>query len=300
MKPDMNSTACYIGGFALLTLFFFLQPYCVLAFTASGIEPLSIPDADERGVSSNRYFGNAGSIQPTDVVEIDCAISHSWVGDLKILLTCPSGKQLVLASGIGKNQFSDGCPSDNLEITFSPSGMPLEKIHCESSDAADDQGISHTGSALKTGFYCPLSGFSALYGERLDGTWALVIIDEAAGNTGWLLDWDLRIDKTRAPLAFQHLPMPETAMQEDRSVALYSPVFARNHKAISIPFRIPDLMNVKLEMYNNRGRLTLAREFLFLKGENEFLMEKSDFRKGTYYFTITVQGHVLSHKMVVQ
>jgi subtilisin-like proprotein convertase family protein len=121
-------------------------------------------------------------------------ISHTWIGDLNILLVAPGGQKIALMQRVGMAPTAGtsvccGTSADfvNAEVTFSASAAS-----------------TITGSPVPSGTYLPTAG-NTLYnspapapagpystdlttldgsGTTLNGTWQLFINDGAAGDTG--------------------------------------------------------------------------------------------------------------------
>lgn len=123
------------------------------ATTASGeASPrAAIPDNNPTGVSSNIAITRAGLVGQLKVA-VD--ITHTFIGDLRITLTSPGGRNVVLHSQLGAGQ-------DNLVVTY---------------DSA-----------------APLSPLSALVGQAMQGNWTLRVVDSAAVDVGTLNKWSLAI-----------------------------------------------------------------------------------------------------------
>lgn len=112
---------------------------------------LAIPDNHPTGVSSSIPIARAGMVGQLKVA-ID--ITHTYIGDLRITLTSPGGRSVVLHSQLGGGQ-------DNLLVTY---------------DSA-----------------APLSPLSALAGQAMQGDWTLRVVDAAAVDVGTLNKWSLVI-----------------------------------------------------------------------------------------------------------
>ncbi|MBD1912969.1 MULTISPECIES: S8 family serine peptidase [unclassified Leptolyngbya] len=90
-----------------------------------------------------------------DHVEVVVDISHTWIGDLELVLTSPDGTESILTSRPGATEFSpNGLDSDNLRFTF---------------------------------------GTTQFWGEESEGTWTLTVRDRALFDTGVLQSWTLRV-----------------------------------------------------------------------------------------------------------
>jgi subtilisin-like proprotein convertase family protein len=298
MKPDSFIFNGLKGSFSVFYVLFFMFG-TLLSANATGSAPLSIPDDNIQGVTSARMISQEGIFKSNSQIEISCYISHSWVGDLTLVLIAPNGTSMIIADGIGKNRYSDGCPSDNLSLIFTADGLPLDNITCEFSDAADDQTATLQGSAVKAGKYLPKESFFKLQGLSIKGLWSLQIIDAAPGNIGWLLDWDFHIGNIPAANPAVTLSDPINEPVVGYTYELFDFINSRDKQDIIIPFAIPDLMEVTLEVFDQRGKNVFSKELLFLKGQNQFNVKRKDLKKGIYYYYIKTQNQLLSRKMVL-
>jgi subtilisin-like proprotein convertase family protein len=111
---------------------------------------IAIPDNDPKGASDSIDIVTAGDISGVNVW-VD--ITHTWVGDLQVMLTAPSGSEILLHDRSGGSQ-------DNLIKTYSQENL----------------------TAMKT-----------LIGQSAQGTWVLRVIDLAGRDTGKLNRWDLKL-----------------------------------------------------------------------------------------------------------
>ncbi len=121
------------------------------SFQKEATPQLAIPDNAPAGVSDTISVPSALTIAAVAVV-ID--ITHTYIGDLRVLLTAPSGTTVVLHDRNGGN-------SKNLNRTFDSTSTP---------------------------------SLSALVGQAAMGGWRLQVQDLAAVDTGRLNRWELRID----------------------------------------------------------------------------------------------------------
>jgi len=112
---------------------------------------LSIPDADPAGISSALVADRSGTIKRL-AVGID--ITHTFIGDLRVELTSPTGRTAALHNQIGGS-------ADNLVSTF------------------DSQ---------------PPSPLAALVNQSAQGAWVLRVSDLAGRDVGTLNSWSLEIE----------------------------------------------------------------------------------------------------------
>jgi len=119
-------------------------------FTEEESEPgLLIPDNNPAGIADSISIESAGNVRQ---LEVWVDITHTWIGDLKVMLTSPSGRNVLLHDRSGGSQ-------DNLITVFDLESLP------------------------------ELTAFENTPGA---GTWTLSVIDNAGRDTGKLNAWGLR------------------------------------------------------------------------------------------------------------
>ncbi|MGI9303409.1 MAG: proprotein convertase P-domain-containing protein, partial [Gammaproteobacteria bacterium] len=111
---------------------------------------MKIPDNEVAGISSAIAVSQAGVAKG---IKVAVDITHTYVGDLRVELVCPSGKQALLHTRAGGS-------SDNLIKTY--------------------DSLSATTLA-------------ALMGESVEGNWVLRVTDLAGLDTGKLNRWSLEL-----------------------------------------------------------------------------------------------------------
>ncbi|WP_203295891.1 proprotein convertase P-domain-containing protein [Luteirhabdus pelagi] len=93
-------------------------------------------------------------------------IDHTYLGDLDIVLTSPSGTSVLL--------FENNCgTNENMEIML------------------DDEGVTLVCASPTEGIVTPDNPLSAFDGEIFQGNWTLDVIDTAGGDDGTLIQWCL-------------------------------------------------------------------------------------------------------------
>lgn len=112
-------------------------------------------------------------------VDIRTTITHSRNQELKIYLESPSGRTVTVSTlnGSGSNNFNETWWTDSYDKPVTDNAFVSGKT---------EQMLS------------PEEPFSLLYGENPNGKWKLRVIDEIAGDDGWLQGWLLNVD-TCAP-----------------------------------------------------------------------------------------------------
>jgi len=148
---NMAKTFSSLGGYSSL-----------LSFTTSYDNPnVSIPDNNATGIS--RTINVSTTITKIEGVLIEVQFSHSWFGDLAIMLKSPSNTIAILAE-------PHACPRDT-----------------------DNDGIMDVNSCPNYSNKTWVFGANIFMDENPNGNWTLTVIDLATGDTGTLHRWRLKI-----------------------------------------------------------------------------------------------------------
>ncbi len=143
------------------------------------VVPVDIPDSDPAGISSSLVV--AEDVTLTDV-NVYVQIDHTWVGDLIVWLESPAGTTVTLLDQVGVPASTYGCSDDNMAVTFDDDSAFDPENHCSGSDPW------YSGDAM------PVGSLAAFNGESTAGTWLLWASDNAGGDTGQIVDWQLITD----------------------------------------------------------------------------------------------------------
>jgi subtilisin-like proprotein convertase family protein len=136
--------------------------------------PMAIPD--QGTATSTLDVGQSVTLSDIDVrVEID----HSFVGDLAVRLTSPSSWTVTLLDRPGYPAGGFGCSDSNMDVTFDDSSTIDLEDHCDGTTPW------YSGTAQ------PAQPLSAFNGQSTAGTWTLTVQDNAGGDTGTIVDWEL-------------------------------------------------------------------------------------------------------------
>lgn len=179
-------------------------------FTSNSSSPaVAIPDDGENGTLAGfisdtiEVTGHSLMGTITDI-SIDVGISHSFIGDLKIMIESPEGDFLGLMSrpGIDERGDGSGCcgigsnwlgTTETWSIAGSvdPESMNSALLGIGTPWAASPQSMVAT--------YGSLNSMSDLLGSKANGTWTLYVSDAAIVDTGTLNSWALNITTVSTP-----------------------------------------------------------------------------------------------------
>ena len=196
---------------AILFLFLLLQNLTNLSAQNCNCTncPIILPDNQTQSVVANLVVEttNNNNLGVNNFLEQVCLnIEHTWVGDLNVTLTAPSGISVTL---FDDGNTATGCPcgnsSDNMEVCFTLNGQSTDGIfgggnigNCSNIDYLDPcNGNNDNGEPCYIGNWEP---WEASCGGGLDqintsgsvsGIWVLTINDNVPANQGILLDFSL-------------------------------------------------------------------------------------------------------------
>jgi subtilisin-like proprotein convertase family protein len=121
---------------------------------AESMQAMTIPDNDPLGISSALELTGTGTVAD---IRVDVDITHTYVGDIRIALVPPSGREVVL-------RLRSGGSADNIIESYTPAMTP---------------GLATLIAA----------------GEPISGSWRLKISDQAARDIGKLNRWKIAVRK---------------------------------------------------------------------------------------------------------
>ncbi len=198
INSDLNSASADINVTPLTQEF---------NITRSNSEELFIPDGlDEYSTSINFNEFEPGAIL-TDISDLESIclnIEHSWMYDLAISITCPSGNTVVLQDYLGSigNQVFLGIPNYD---TDSP---------CDDSTTDPGEGAQYCfsgnsvlgtfsaaafslmdGSILPPDTYSSFENLENLLGCPLNGVWTITVSDNLPCDDGWIFEWTINFDE---------------------------------------------------------------------------------------------------------
>lgn len=163
----------------------------VQSFTTAAVEctpgiatdvPIVISESGVPIITSKIDIATVGFISDVNVNNI--VIDHTWVSDLRLELTSPSGTTIELMN----NVFSGDCEEDNLVLSFDDqSSNPYALL----------DGMCNTTPPALSGDFQPSMPLSEFIGEESVGTWTLTVFDDANQDGGSLINWALDVCTTK-------------------------------------------------------------------------------------------------------
>lgn len=158
-------------------------------------------DIDVTGFAPGQTLENI-----SDLISIDISVEHSWLFDLVISVSCPSGESVILhqqmqepgGGTVGSNGTDLGVPNTEYYDYSWAWDAPLETWAEEAS--ANGQ------TTLPEGTYSSLEDMEQLVGCELNGVWSFEVCDLWGGDDGELSSWGLNFNPAIIPDVTEFTP----------------------------------------------------------------------------------------------
>lgn len=137
-----------------------------------------IPDGPQPGLTSTITVPAASCARGVNRVEINVDATHSWIGDLRVVVTGPNAATATLLDGLVGASPPATCSGDDVLVAFAD-GAPLPVCN-----GAAVPSLSGVASPVQ-----PIAPTAA----TIAGTWSLTVSDLANGNSGLLNDWSVDV-----------------------------------------------------------------------------------------------------------
>ncbi len=182
---------CGVGAMTEIFAFKTLQQACTAYQSSNLPATINIPEAAT--YTEMLTIPNDGNIFRTNVlVEFD----HTWIGDLSARLISPAGTEVELFDRPSFPAISTGCSEDGIRVIFDDDAALTD---------VDFEATCNTGAFAIEGVYQPVGSLGTLANENPKGEWTLEFADAADLDGGALVDWQIEICQTLAPLVIPDL-----------------------------------------------------------------------------------------------
>ena len=181
-------------------------------FQSNGIRSDSLPLPDGNGRSyetsvSFKDFRPGQLLTNLDDLESICLnIEHSWLHDMEISITCPSGRSVILQD---QQPINDkvylGIPVDGDGIdAITGEGknycwIPNEQLTLTDVARLDNNSAIGEPFLLPEGNYKSNGPLSTLVGCPLNGEWTIKVTDLWEQDNGWIFSWGIQFDPSLFP-----------------------------------------------------------------------------------------------------
>ncbi|HOI00080.1 MAG TPA: PKD domain-containing protein [Bacteroidales bacterium] len=177
-----------------------------------------IPDGGATGgqcyeatVEFNIFDPNQTVLDSLDILAVRVNAEHSWVGDLKFRLVCPTGQSIILKDyiSVGNAHLGDANTNDCLlpwcvnQANMNPPGTGWDYTW----SMTPQYGYMNdyvTLSQIDSSSYLPEESFGGLSGCPLNGIWTLEVCDYWQYDNGYVFWWQLEIDPNLIPDAWEY------------------------------------------------------------------------------------------------
>jgi PKD repeat protein len=170
-------------------------------------------------INLTEYIDGATITSVDDFEGLCLSMEHSFMGDLVVYITCPTGQQLMLhQQGGGGTQIGVPNPADNINCD-DPTTFGEPMTYCFTPVATETwvEWVNAGGGngTLEEGDYEPIGTFNDLIGCPANGIWTLTVVDNWAADDGQLFSFSLNLGPDLYPdeLEFtpEILPGPSTS-----------------------------------------------------------------------------------------
>lgn len=180
---------------------------------------------DGNGVSYNAsvevsgFPGNTIISTATDLQQICFTMEHSYIGDLDVQLTCPTGQTVTLfneydlGTGPGNTFLGDpidpgvGVPGTGFTYCFGDLATwgPFSAENAAGNYVPST--VTPGYNSMTPGLYQPETSFAALIGCPLSGFWSIEVTDNLGADDGFIFDWGLTIEPSLYPDLIVYTPV---------------------------------------------------------------------------------------------
>lgn len=186
-------------------------------------DSLALPDGSGVGYDSDVFItsfdNNSEIINCGDILEVCINMEHSFLGDLEITLTCPSGQSAILKAYPGGGGTYLGNPWDGAD---NGNGFGEGLTYCFNSDATTllvdgptQPATLTNGNTVVPGDYQPVDPFTNFIGCPINGQWTLNITDNLFIDDGAIFNWELNIHPCMYPDVDSFLMLYDFGYWED-------------------------------------------------------------------------------------
>ena len=175
---------------------------------ASRSDSLPLPDGTgelyETSILFTEFSPGQILLNANDLESICVTIEHSWMRDIEITLTCPSGQSIILHDHPGNFGFEVflGEPNDNDNFNPVP-GLGYD--YCWTPNAPNPTWLEYANTTLggsgtlPPGEYSTFDPIDNLLGCPLNGEWTIGVVDLWPADNGYIFNWSLKFQDALYP-----------------------------------------------------------------------------------------------------
>jgi gliding motility-associated-like protein len=160
-------------------------------------------------ISVNDFVPGQTMTSLTDLLDICVNMEHSYMGDLNITISCPTGQTITLHQYPGGGGTFLGVPVDDDATPLIP-GIGFDYCWEDPSTNPTWAGFVGGGGTLPTGNYSPSQSFTGLIGCELNGNWTITITDNLLADNGFIFNWGINFNPNIYPSLSPFTPDTDT------------------------------------------------------------------------------------------
>jgi len=220
---------------------------------------VSIPDNNTNGVSTT--INVTDNITISDI-NININIAHTFIHDLTIKVTSPSGTEVTL--------FERNCHSqDNIIATF------------------DDQGSNMNCNNIQ-GHIKPVGSLSDFNGENTQGTWTLWVSDSEIGDNGVIVGWGVEACYVSG------------AAINSNSISGLNIWPNPAHQQVNISFESNTKNDINISIFDISGRKVFGKTYNNTNTEFNQNINTSHLSKGLYLINVEDGNRKSTQKLLIK
>lgn len=133
-----------------------------------------------------------------DIQSVCLIMEHSYLGDLQIDLSCPTGGRVILRARGGGGTYL-GCPLDDETFIAPGTGGQYCFTPTATTDLADGP-TTNCGTpaapSVVAGDYKPTQPLTGFIGCPMNGNWVIRVTDNLSWDNGYIFSWVLNFNAT--------------------------------------------------------------------------------------------------------
>ena len=181
---------------------------------------LALPDGSgvsySTSISLNCFSPGQTLDNINDLLDICVNMEHSYMGDLDIMIECPSGEQVTLVDYPTGGGTYLGIPVDD-DTTPLVEGIGFD--YCWSPNALNGGWANNIAGTLPAGTYASAFPLTGLLGCEMNGDWTLNIVDNLGLDNGFIFNWGINFNPASYPPPTTFTPnIVSTSWQADPSI----------------------------------------------------------------------------------
>lgn len=218
----------------------------------------------------HRFQDDAVITTPDDIESICVEMEHSYIGDLEMWITCPSGNRMDIFNGYRNsycaNQFL-GEPNDYDEMCMS--GEPYQycwthdaslTMEAQASNSPSHSYVDNAGHAysnlqyIPEGNYLPTGDWTNLVGCPMNGVWTLNVYDHIDYDDGFVFSFSVQLESDSIEVSTDSIMYTQAFSEEDFSWNGQGIISGQNGSStMVVSSEEPGLQTYTFSVVNNYG-----------------------------------------------